>query len=522
MKNLKHLLKQSSYAVMGLLALGTFGNAMAQNAAIVAESNFGGTQIDVQHTGTDIAEYQGTGSNISIMVWDGVSPGIGWDDAGIGASGTIGFAIGPDIHDPDIAMNPDGECFTVVYVFKGEVYSEAYQYDQTLPGLVLLSGPQLVSSGTTHTCKVPNIDAGNGGRGAIVWGEEATPGVNRHIFTRGVEICGSVLYPTVDISAPFSINPGEIQPDVSVYNDGSGAEFFNYTYVSQNGTTSHLIHQVEDANAIYAGATGNLLYNIAMSVNFSGNIGQSIQNPRIASQYQTGLNYPEASTIVFSLMGYFPGSPVTRNTMSYNINTGIHDLTPGGLNTCYNRWPAITWTPAGRYITAWEYNGGCLANPDDILSVKLDLFGTPVTTSLANYQWLNNINTGLENAVSLASRYAANAQIQSLFHSSNASQVLYKTTGSANPIFFREAAPALENIVKAYPNPAQDQLTIEADKMSSIQLYTLTGQMVRAFSNADLAGKSSQKIELSELSSGMYLLKVDTENGTYTEKISVQ
>ena len=63
-----------------------------------------------------------------------------------------------------------------------------------------------------------------------------------------------------------------------------------------------------------------------------------------------------------------------------------------------------------------------------------------------------------------------------------------------------------------YPNPAADKLYIERVKSSSkanVLLYTVTGQLVR---QVEMKG-NKQLINTSNLSEGLYLLRITDERG---------
>ena len=69
----------------------------------------------------------------------------------------------------------------------------------------------------------------------------------------------------------------------------------------------------------------------------------------------------------------------------------------------------------------------------------------------------------------------------------------------------------LENL-NIYPNPVSDFLFIEMNKDFRIKISSLSGQTI-------LEAKSSEKIDLSHISQGIYLLSIETKNRTFTRKI---
>jgi hypothetical protein len=76
----------------------------------------------------------------------------------------------------------------------------------------------------------------------------------------------------------------------------------------------------------------------------------------------------------------------------------------------------------------------------------------------------------------------------------------------------------LLNSIKLYPNPASDEITVEWDTenpVSSIELFDVYGKLI---ATADILNLSQQtRINVSSLASGMYFVRVTTEQGTATK-----
>ena len=69
--------------------------------------------------------------------------------------------------------------------------------------------------------------------------------------------------------------------------------------------------------------------------------------------------------------------------------------------------------------------------------------------------------------------------------------------------------------VKLYPNPASGQMTIEADNLTSVRVYNPIGQFVMEVA----ANDGSAVLDLSDLQSGIYMVKVCTPTGTVMRKV---
>tara|TARA_B110000091_G_C13680510_1_gene417657 strand:- start:443 stop:1009 length:567 start_codon:yes stop_codon:yes gene_type:complete len=88
---------------------------------------------------------------------------------------------------------------------------------------------------------------------------------------------------------------------------------------------------------------------------------------------------------------------------------------------------------------------------------------------------------------------------------------------------YQEATASISEInnllnVKLFPNPLNDKLNIRfSSDLGEITgtIYSLTGQKIQVFIQNSL----EKTIEISNLSDGIYLLKLETEKGTSTHRI---
>jgi hypothetical protein len=73
--------------------------------------------------------------------------------------------------------------------------------------------------------------------------------------------------------------------------------------------------------------------------------------------------------------------------------------------------------------------------------------------------------------------------------------------------------------ISIYPNPATDNVMVKSDfTISNIEVLNYIGQKVYAMNEI---GAKSHKVNVSNLITGIYFVKVTTENGTKTMKITV-
>ena len=73
-----------------------------------------------------------------------------------------------------------------------------------------------------------------------------------------------------------------------------------------------------------------------------------------------------------------------------------------------------------------------------------------------------------------------------------------------------------------YPNPVSEQLNIKHESLENfngtIRLMTSEGQLIELFENIDF-GRLNKQIDMGNLPKGVYIIKVDTEKGSFVEKI---
>ena len=74
-----------------------------------------------------------------------------------------------------------------------------------------------------------------------------------------------------------------------------------------------------------------------------------------------------------------------------------------------------------------------------------------------------------------------------------------------------------ETQVKVYPNPSKGFVTIEAEDMTQVAVYNALGQCVL---EKQVSGEATT-LDLKDVAAGLYLLRVKTESGTLSQRLSV-
>ena len=82
------------------------------------------------------------------------------------------------------------------------------------------------------------------------------------------------------------------------------------------------------------------------------------------------------------------------------------------------------------------------------------------------------------------------------------------------------------NAVNIYPNPASDKLTIDVSFVKgdvlNIEISNIAGQVVLTRQLNDFNGSVKQQIDITDLTKGVFLVKVYAEDMTTTKRLVVQ
>ena len=76
----------------------------------------------------------------------------------------------------------------------------------------------------------------------------------------------------------------------------------------------------------------------------------------------------------------------------------------------------------------------------------------------------------------------------------------------------------IENNASIYPNPTKNILNVNAtSNINSVEVFNMMGQKVAAYD----ANDTYTQINTSNLNNGMYLIRINTENGVINQKFTV-
>jgi len=73
----------------------------------------------------------------------------------------------------------------------------------------------------------------------------------------------------------------------------------------------------------------------------------------------------------------------------------------------------------------------------------------------------------------------------------------------------------MESKANIYPNPAQDFIIVEADDKSEIKIMDISGKILYR----ETLNNSKQRINVSHLNTGVYIISVTNKNLVYTQKL---
>jgi len=71
------------------------------------------------------------------------------------------------------------------------------------------------------------------------------------------------------------------------------------------------------------------------------------------------------------------------------------------------------------------------------------------------------------------------------------------------------------NEIKIYPNPTDGIVNIKSENLKKIKVFTLNGKIIKEYN-------PKNQIDLSEISKGIYIIKLISESGVLTDKIIIK
>lgn len=279
----------------------------------------------------------------------------------------------------------------------------------------------------------------------------------------------------------------------SIYTaNAAGAMTSDFVIAGITGTRSI----TSDGTRLYIGTAGTNIYQVDPATKtLTSTIPTSVTSCRYLT-YDPTLDGGAGGFWTGAYADDIVAVSMTGATLS-TIAAGTHTL-QGIYGMAYDGY-----TYGGPYLWAFDQGSSGVAT-----IVQLDITGVPTgITHDTQADLTGATNTGLAGGLFFTNSFgSAAASIGGL--SQGVSLFVYERTQPAGI-----EKTSLENLA-IYPNPAQDALNISigGEKVNAINIYTLEGRLVK---NSIGSAKS---INVSELTEGVYVIEVQTENGTAIQK----
>jgi len=325
------------------------------------------------------------------------------------------------------------------------------------------------------------------------------PGTDYEGFLAKISTSGNVIWE----KALESFNSGQsVYTNINLDSNKAIYGYFKFkTDLYYEGVTYPFDTVLGDKTIIKFDNNGNLLYNQIVDKNYvSGNLIDVF-------------GVDKYNVLGSSLQTNFLLYPITNSVSSKN-----YVATFGALDGIYLR-PINNYTEIS--------NVAVLNNPSPAVNeYSFLLLNNVPWTANSDQSWLNLsfVQLSGKNASQTAVSGNGDAKIiltaaentTGIFRSAN---VLITGTGVPSKTVTVTQTGILatgENstlVTTVYPNPTSDFLNIKSDqKISKIEIYDMSGKLVQT------SKMNNEKVSVSKLPKGNYLLKIQTENGVVTSK----
>ncbi len=488
------------------------------NSAITNEIFINAPTINnVANTGADfVIENQ---SFLKVMVYDGDSARIYWD-ADINSTQNQGrdkFTL-DGVFDPDVVLTTDLQYALVVFESHGDIYISLWEYNgsgysEIIGALGNYIFPYYLDEGSS-----PNIDMDHNNYIAVTWKNH-----NGEIKAIVGEYSAG---PSFYFSNPVTIDYDSRDPDVSIYTDPvTSVEYVTFTYIRDINQGPD--HEWVVLQETYTNIDNNNIISSATSLYNPGNPPYTIYGrPRIAAPFYHDLLFNgdeffvvvdfitvDGATTTWEIPGY-----TYYNSNYYYLNYNPdHPYVP-------NNKPVVTYT-GDLSVVAWQIY--CYDDPLNPTTQSRNiiawytLFSTGGITS--QDAAMVNLNTPIAQVfVSVAGRRANNDDVLYFWLDSDRGDMAYRTSpvGTIQMRKIREEDPEEISSDKLFAfEQYGKQLFIKSEfDHFGLLLSDISGRII--LKSNDLS-ETSQSIDLSGLSKGVYIVKCYSGKHQETIKIVV-
>lgn len=191
-------------------------------------------------------------------------------------------------------------------------------------------------------------------------------------------------------------------------------------------------------------------------------------------------------------------------------------------NSSFGAYPIIEEEPEDVAIDDVDGNGEEVFN---LRTFETQMLGSTIDTSVYSFDFSYHLSEadaemGI-NAIANPSTYTNVANLQDIYvrmqnsYTETAVTTSFKIT--IDPALL--STPEFQlNSIAVYPNPVLDELLIDTEtlKTETIEVYNINGQLIKSQNKTET---NTIKIDFSNLDNGVYLVKINSENGSIYKRI---
>lgn len=282
-----------------------------------------------------------------------------------------------------------------------------------------------------------------------------------------------------------------------------GRELYKTTGATGNVSIIKDINPFGDSNPTSVTKIDNLLYFAADDITNGSEIwksdGTTAGTVMIKDINTTGSSNPTLFTKVGTTV-YFVANDAVNGTELWktdgtNVGTVlVKDITVGAGNTTF--YETIVYNN-NLYFTISDGSGGRQLWKSD---------GTDLGTVL--------VPTYSGGGNSLANLYVFNNELY--FKSRTSSNIGVELCAYKDPALNTNDFSLNENAIKLFPNPAKNDFELTSElTIQKVEVYSMLGQLVKTFDKQD-------QYEITNLSKGSYIVKISTQEGTYSKTLLIE
>ncbi len=385
---------------------------------------------------------------------------------------------------------------------------------------------QITTSGSTDICSDEELLLSSSSPSGNVWSNNLTEQTIRVQNSGDISLTVTNSFGCKNTSSPITVNvrPAAVKPAINI--DG------NREFCADQSVNLVAISSEPDSSIQFVWNTNDSTK--ILNVNTAGNYAVLAVN-----QFNCAKQSDEVSIIVNPL----PSKPVVTadgetslcddRSLRLTTNQEVGYLWSNG-----DSLRDVTIFESGNYSVRTVDAKGCVSLDSDPLRVQF--YETPlkplieksgvfsIKASLpralenVSYNWTNGASILNQNAAEIKANEPGNYQAQAfrVYEVENGRTLRCSSTFS--DLFFVDVDVAIS--YQAYPNPTVNQVliieTLENYKNTTVTFYDFYGRLVRRYFVSDFDSK--QTFDLSGLTAGQYILKLNNSNLTVTQRVVVR